>query len=269
MKFPFKITKNRYLLGFTIIVIVLALIRLIFPSIAKTPSKDSIDKENSKQKALVKNKTKEKKQTSSCLPLTNFYDSKDNEIKNKIISVPGFSRSFPDGQDVQMASAQSFGVKPVDNRVDAESRKAELVYIGASPYYYVDPLKSSIPYLVPKAAVLLGDIGRSFYDSLQIKGIPLHQIIVTSVLRTKEDVDKLRHHNHNAMENSCHLYGTTFDICYNRYKTVSDPDSLERRAVRNDTLKWVLSEVLRDFREEKRCYVKYEVKQGCFHITVR
>lgn len=38
--------------------------------------------------------------------------------------------------------------------------------------------------------------------------------------------------------------------------------------VRNDTLKWVLSEVLRDFREQGRCYVKYEVKQGCFHMTV-
>jgi hypothetical protein len=39
--------------------------------------------------------------------------------------------------------------------------------------------------------------------------------------------------------------------------------------VRNDTLKWVLSEVLRDMREQKRCYIKYEVKQGCFHMTVR
>jgi hypothetical protein len=27
--------------------------------------------------------------------------------------------------------------------------------------------------------------------------------------------------------------------------------------------------VLRDFREAGRCYVKYEVKQGCFHITTR
>ena len=42
-----------------------------------------------------------------------------------------------------------------------------------------------------------------------------------------------------------------------------------RRQVRNDTLKWVLAEVLRDMRESGRCYVKYEVKQGCFHITVR
>jgi hypothetical protein len=102
-----------------------------------------------------------------------------------------------------------------------------------------------------------------------MKQVPLHKVIVTSVLRTKDDVDKLRNYNKNATENSCHLYGTTFDICYNRYKTVQDPDGPKRRQVQNDTLKWVLSEVLNDMRRNKRCYVKYEVKQGCYHITVR
>ena len=137
-----------------------------------------------------------------------------------------------------------------------------------SPYYHIDKMYRSIPYLVPRAAVLLNDIGRAYYDSLQIKGIPLHQFIITSVLRTKEDVSKLRHYNGNATENSCHLYGTTFDISYNRYKTVMTSDE-PRRMVRNDSLKWVLCEVLNDFRKNGRCYIKYEVKQGCFHITVR
>ena len=132
-----------------------------------------------------------------------------------------------------------------------------------------DPLYSSIPYLVPRAAVLLQDIGQAFFDSLYVKGVPMHKLIVTSVLRSQEDVAKLRRRNGNATENSCHLYGTTFDICYNRYRTVENPKGPSRRMVRNDTLKWVLSEVLRDMREQKRCYIKYEVKQGCFHMTVR
>ena len=136
------------------------------------------------------------------------------------------------------------------------------VYVGESPYYHVDKLRSSIPYLVPRAAVLLQDIGQAFYDSLYAKGVPMNQLIVTSVLRTMDDVKKLQRHNGNATDNSCHLYGTTFDICYNRYHPVA-------QAVRNDTLKWVLSEVLRDMRESQRCYIKYEVKQGCFHMTVR
>jgi len=143
------------------------------------------------------------------------------------------------------------------------------VYIGSNPYYEVRSLSSSIPYLVPRAAVLLQDIGKNFFDSLQVKQIPLHKIMVSSVLRTQEDVAKLRQHNRNATEKSCHLYGTTFDISYTKFQTVSNPAEAPRRLVRDDSLKFVLSEVLRDLRNQKRCYIKHEVKQSCFHITVR
>ena len=233
--FNTKITKQRYLQGFFAIVILLAVIRCVFPGVAKPLDGNGTD---------------------------------GTPVKHRIYSVSSFQKAFPDNNDVQLEAANSHGVSPVKDRDEAEHRKKDLVYVGSNPYYHVDRLNSSIPYLVPRAAVLLQDIGRAFFDSLQIKGIPLHKIIVTSVLRTRDDVQRLRNRNGNATENSCHLYGTTFDICYNRYKTVEDPDGPERRRVRNDTLKWVLSEVLRDFREQDRCYIKYEVKQGCFHMTV-
>ena len=198
-----------------------------------------------------------------------FFAADGTPVKNRIYSVPHFGNTFPDQNDVQLVAAARYGVKAVVDRADAEHRKSELVYVGSNPFYHIDSrMRSSIPYLVPRAAILLQDIGRSFFDSLQTKQIPLHKVIVTSVLRSKADVEKLRRRNSNATENSCHLYGTTFDICYNRYHTVEDPDGPRRRQVRNDSLKWVLSEVLRDMREQKRCLVKYEVKQGCFHITV-
>ena len=201
-----------------------------------------------------------------------FLIADNTALHHTILSVPSYSEAFPDSNYVQIASAQQWGVSPVANRNDAEARKNELVYIGASPFYHIDPMRQSIPYLVPRAAVLLHDIGRCFYDSLQLslqlKGVPIHQLIVTSVLRTREDVEKLRNYNKNATENSCHLYGTTFDIAYNRYVTVQAPGE-QRRTVPSDTLKWVLSEVLNDMRKNDRCYIKYEVKQGCFHITTR
>lgn len=192
----------------------------------------------------------------------------EKKRKHPIYSVPSYRRTFPDNNDVQMAAARKYGVSPVKNREEAEKRMDELVYIGGSPFYHLDPLTRSIPYLVPSAAVMLEDIGRAFYDSLYVKGIPLHKMIVTSVMRTKDDVKRLKRNNVNATENSCHLFGTTVDICYNRYKTVEDPKGRARRSVRSDTLKWVLSEVLRDFREQGRCYIKYEIKQGCYHMTV-
>lgn len=186
-----------------------------------------------------------------------------------IRSVPSYRNTFPDNNDVQISSAISHGIRPLLSRDEMDAVSHNLVFMDSSPYYDVDKLTSSIPYLVPDAAVLVNDIGKAFLDSLQIKGIPLHKIIVTSVLRTKSDISRLRKGNVNATENSCHLYGTTVDICYNRFVTVEDPDGPNRRKVRNDSLKWVLSEVLRDFRKNDRCHIKYEVKQGCFHLTLK
>ena len=186
-----------------------------------------------------------------------------------IYSVPSFSRAFPDLQETHIQSARKWGVPPVRNRMSAEQRKSELVYIGSNPYYKIDPgMSSSIPFLVPHAAKVLETIARNYIDSLYVKGIPLHTILVSSVLRTEEDIEKLRKTNVNASPESCHRYGTTFDIPYNRYHTISPPGQ-NRRAVQNDTLKWILAEVLRDAREEGLCHIKYEIKQGCFHITAK
>ncbi len=257
-----KITKNAYLRAFALTVLLLAIVRWVFPSVAeprviKQPAA-SVD-----TVAAVSGKPTSAAANSSLFTLR-------SSLKfHPIRSVPSYAEAFPDTNSVQLAAARQWGVSPVKNREDAEMRKRELVYIGSSPYYHVDPLYSSIPYLVPRAAVLLQDIGQAFFDSLYVKGVPFHQLIVTSVLRSQEDVEKLRRRNGNATENSCHLYGTTFDICYNRYRTVEDPEGPHRRQVQNDTLKWVLSEVLRDMRQSERCFIKYEVKQGCFHMTVR
>ena len=241
-----RLTKKSYLQGFAVVVLLLAAVRLLFPQVAVSAN---VESENS--------------------PTADSPLHLSRSSVHKIRSVSSYAEAFPDTNAVQLVAAQKWGVSPVKNREDAESRKRELVFVGSNPYFHVDPLYSSIPYLVPRAAVLLQDIGQAFFDSLYVKGVPMHKIIVTSVLRSQEDVAKLRRRNGNATENSCHLYGTTFDICYNRYKTVEDPEGPARRQVRNDTLKWVLSEVLRDMRNQKRCYIKYEVKQGCFHMTVR
>ena len=246
-------------------VLVLALVRWVFPSVAEASPAAA------EEPAVAETVSDEKdKPVPEVSKVATSEPAKPAKKKyHRIRSVASYAVSFPDTNAVQLVAAEQWGVSPVKNREDAEMRKRELVYVGSNPYFHVDPLYSSIPYLVPRAAVLLQDIGQAFFDSLYVKGVPFHKLIVTSVLRTEEDVVKLRLRNGNATEKSCHLYGTTFDICYNRYKTVENPNGPARRMVRNDTLKWVLSEVLRDMREQNRCYIKYEVKQGCFHMTVR
>lgn len=266
-----KVSKKAYLHVFTIIVLALGLLRLTTDidepksseEIAMADSLAVVNEEaEAEEEPVIQESPANTESSTSSLP-------PDTRTHHKIFSVPDYDKAFPDSQSVQIVAAQKYGVKPVKDDKDAENRKDELVYIGSSPWYHVDRLSSSSPYLVPRAAVLLQDIGRAFYDSLDAKGVPLHKIITTSVLRTKANVQKLRTRNINATENSCHLYGTTMDICYNRYKTVQDPKGPKRREVTNDTLKWILCEVLRDMRQQGRCYVKYEKKQGCFHLTTR
>lgn len=196
-------------------------------------------------------------------------DSKGREVVNRIVSVPSFDEAFPDLNPVQLATAKRIGVAACQNRAEASVRIQSLVYVGDSPFYQVETLTHSIPYLVPRAATLLDQISRAFLDSLASKGLPFHKPIVTSVLRTTDDIQLLRRRNQNASENSCHRFGTTFDIAYNKFLRVQDPDLPEQEATWGVHLKSVLAEVLADQRRLGTCYVKYEKHQACFHITAR
>ena len=191
-----------------------------------------------------------------------------NEPKN-IHGVISYRRSFGDLNEKHLNIAQAIGIPPISDRATAEKMTGKLEHIQSNEFYAVDSLTHSIPYLIPGAAHLLENIGRNFLDSLSAKGLNPNQVIVTSVLRTKDDVKRLRRQNGNASENSAHFYGTTFDISWKRFRKVEDEDGRPLQDVSADTLKLVLSEVLRDLKEADQCYVKYELKQGCFHITAR
>lgn len=264
------ISKNDYLKGFGIIVVILALVRCVFPSVTT-----SIEDEKNSPKAVAIDTIPIPVSNTVQQDTTKVHDTPLPEAKalhlgnHPVRGVKVYRDAFPDSNEVQLVAAQRHGVTVVADRDEAEQRKAELVYVAANPFYRVDLLRNSIPYLVPRAAVLLNDIGRNFLDSLLVKGIPLHQVVVTSVTRTQDDLARLSKVNRNASENSCHLYGTTFDISYNRFIAISSLSGMPGTEVRSEQLKKVLAEVLRDLREQEFCYVKYEVKQGCFHITVR
>ena len=209
-----------------------------------------------------------------CL-MTSLVGCKEKDMSMKmnnprnIKGVISYRRSFGDLNDAHLAAAKSIGVAPLQNRAAAEKLGKKVVEIKSGDLYQVDSLTHSIPFLVPKASALLDSIGANFLDSLESKGLNPNQVIVTSVLRTFDDVKRLGKRNVNASKNSAHVYGTTFDITYKRFHKVEDPDGRPMQDVRADTLKLVLSEVLRDLKKKEKCYVKYELKQACFHITAR
>lgn len=189
-----------------------------------------------------------------------------NEPKN-IKGVLSYKKSFSDLNAVHLGIAQTIGIRPLASREEAEKMKDELDYIESNEFYVVDSLTHSIPYLIPQASDLLSCIGSNFLDSLESKGLNPNMVIVTSVLRTLDDVHKLQRYNRNASPNSAHFYGTTFDVSYRRFKKIEEDRPMQD--VSSDTLKLVLAEVLRDLRQQNVCYVKYERKQACFHITAR
>ena len=207
------------------------------------------------------------------LTLTSGCKKKDmslrlNEPRN-IRGVVSYKRSFPDLNDKHLEVAKAVGIRPLEDREEAESMKEKLTHITDNEFYVVDSLTHSIPYLFPRASALLDTIGSNFLDSLAAKGLNPNQVIVTSVLRTQSDVKRLRRRNGNASANSAHCFGATFDVSWKRFKKVEDENGRPLQDVGSDTLKLVLSEVLRDLRQAEKCYIKYELKQGCFHITAR
>ena len=195
----------------------------------------------------------------------------DTLIEDTMVSYPGrtfsYKDKFRDTQAKQEQAAKALGLStPPQNRQEAARMRSQLALIKNNDNYIVDSLTHSIPYLVPAAAAELERIGEGFADILQRNGLPHYQFYVTSVLRTKEDIKQLQKSgNINATTNSCHNYGTTFDLAYFRFNKVTRT----REYMHQDNLKLVLGQVLLNEQRAGRIYVKYEQKQACFHITVR
>ena len=174
---------------------------------------------------------------------------------------------FNDLQAKQIVAAQAIGLaRPPKDRTDAAGMKRKLQLIKTTENYIVDSLTHSVPYLVPVAAHELDSIGAEWADILARNGLPHYRFYVTSVLRTEADIKALqRSGNINSVSQSCHCYGTTFDLAYMRYDKVTRTCDY----MHEDNLKLVLGQVLLNHQRAGKIYVKYEAKQSCFHITVQ
>ena len=192
-------------------------------------------------------------------------------VEDSMVWYPGrtfsYKAKFNDLQAKQHEVASRIGLPhPPKDRQDAAKMRHQLVEIKTNENYIVDSLTHSVPYLIPAAAHELEAIGAEWADILARNGLPHYRFYVTSVLRTEEDIRYLQKSgNINSVTQSCHCYGTTFDLAYMRYNKVSHT----RTYMHEDNLKLVLGQVLLNHQRAGKIYVKYEWKQSCFHITVR
>lgn len=186
-------------------------------------------------------------------------------LKDRRDPYRNYPRIFSDLNDTQLMAARANGTPHTLTIEQLEAGEYGLQRIETNKLYKVDPLTHSAPYLVPKAKAFLDDLGEAFQDSLYNRGYDRrHRFIVTSVYRTKNHIARLRRSgNVNASENSCHQYGTTVDITYVRF------DKPEEHRANDPKLLQLLMQTVYDMHQAGRCYVKYERKQSCLHITVR
>lgn len=187
------------------------------------------------------------------------------DLKDRRDPYRNYPQIFNDLNDTQLVAAQANGTPHALTIEELEVGKYGLQRIETNKLYKVDPLIHSAPYLVPKAKDFLDELGEAFQDSLYNRGYDRrHRFIVTSVYRTENHIKRLRRSgNVNASTNSCHQYGTTVDITYVRF------DKPEEHRANDPKLLQLLMQTVYDMHRCGRCYVKYERKQSCLHITVR
>lgn len=200
----------------------------------------------------------------------------ENATVRKPIKVMGGSANikamyrFHDINDTQIVAAQNFGIEPLKARINIDSAlTSQLQMVETSNAFKIDKLTHSVPYLTPGAAQLLHTIAGNFQDKLRNQGLAQYQFLVTSLLRTEDDVRRLVRVNRNAVRKSCHMYATTFDIAYNCFEKVDSMPDFEGADANHRILVNTLGETLKELRDSNRCYVKFERGQPCFHITTR
>ena len=175
-----------------------------------------------------------------------------------------YERAFNDLQAAHRRAALKNGVEPFATRDDFQQQRKKLlkadklVQISTNSKYVVQWLSYSVPYVVPEVEEFLEELADSFQKEV---GQDV-RFVVTSVLRTDEDVKKLQKVNANASSKSCHCYATTIDITYSTFNCKGEEHKYE-------DLRRALAKSLRALQKENRCYVKFEKKQKCYHITVR
>ena len=166
------------------------------------------------------------------------------------------SELFNDGVAIQEQAYVNEGIIPVESDEDivALFNEGLLVEIATNDYYAVSNLEHSQPYILPKAKKFIDNLADTYTTYCALDSLKYIPFTITSVTRSKASVNKLMRGNGNAIENSAHLKGKTFDMSYRAFN--GNKKQLQQ-----------FVDALNTLRTQKKCYVKYE-KNGCLHITV-
>ena len=192
------------------------------------------------------------------------------KIKRKFKALIGYSRGgyggsgncpdchviFTDNVATHEKAFESEGIKPQKTFKGIEQlfHSGKLIKLKSNDSYIVRDAQFSRPYILPKAHNFIGKLSKNYAEQCQVEKIKYVPFTISSITRSIESVADLEDSNSNAIKNSAHLKGKTFDISYRAFN-------------KNKQQTKAFIKVLKKMREDNTCFVKFE-RNGCLHITV-
>ncbi len=186
-----------------------------------------------------------------------FYRTfKGNTGNTKMANCENCATFFNDGIAAHENAYNKEGIPPQETDVGLNrlEEKNELVYIETNDSYIVRVLKHSKPLLLPKAVKFLDKLSRLYQKKCSENDIDYIPFEITSATRSKKSIKGLMKQNKNAISESPHLKGKTFDISYAAF-------------TENKIQLKLFNSALLELKNNNQCYVKFE-RNGCLHITV-
>ena len=139
-----------------------------------------------------------------------------------------------------------------------------LTTVSSTSDYHVENMTHSKPLLTKRGQAVLKTIASNFQKRLQDQGYKKQKLVITSMTRSLDSQIELGKTNENAAAKSAHLYGSTFDLSYKKFRSVSESKGKQpSRKVLEQTLESTLAEL-----KKKGTLVGIkEYRQPCYHIT--
>lgn len=182
-----------------------------------------------------------------------FYNQ---NVKNS--TCPNCANLFDDGVSKHKTAYQFEGIQPqkLDKDLTKLLKRGILLEIKSTDVLHVDFMPHSKPFLLPKSRNFILHLSEEYDKRCKSNGLKTIPIHLTSGTRSIDGVKRLQKNNQNSIEDSPHLRGKTFDISYSQFGLNGKPH-----------LK-LLVNLLYTYKRQKKCFVKFEKKQNCLHITV-
>ena len=169
--------------------------------------------------------------------------------------------NFNDRNSIHMLAAKKSSLNsPIKKKIGIRKflKTKILIQLKEGEGYRIDKMPYSYPFLTAKTISFIDELGMEFKTACELSHLPCRPFIITSALRTKETSIKLKKINSNAKTESAHLYGCTFDIAWSRFGHGNNPDQ--------EMLNLLIA-CLKNMQKKRKCRIKFERNQACFHIT--